>query len=139
MTVAESQQKVNLKASSNVVLIPHYWSFRGEYSQDKSEMGKFAWKLTNFIKRDGNVKIRRSSRENRMIRQRFRFKLGTHDNLYRDGKVARPSRRERLGSERRDSSERKEGEENDQHGGAIGHGRMSGIVGDDLNKMVLTT
>ncbi|GFT63923.1 hypothetical protein TNCV_2314111 [Trichonephila clavipes] len=27
----------------------------------------------------------------------------------------------------------------DQHGGAIGHGRMSGIVGDDLNKMVLTT
>ncbi|GFU41431.1 uncharacterized protein TNCV_2171841 [Trichonephila clavipes] len=35
ITVAESQQKVNLKASSNVVLIPQDWSFRGDYSQDK--------------------------------------------------------------------------------------------------------
>ncbi|GFW30654.1 retrovirus-related Pol polyprotein from transposon opus [Trichonephila clavipes] len=34
-TVAELQQKVNLKASSNMVLIPQHWSFRGEYSQDK--------------------------------------------------------------------------------------------------------
>ncbi|GFS66667.1 uncharacterized protein TNCV_229311 [Trichonephila clavipes] len=86
MTVAESQQKVNLKASSNMVLIPQHWSFRREYSQDKSGIGKLAWKLTDFIKRDGTVKIRRSSRENRMIRQRFRFKLRTHD-IYRDGKV----------------------------------------------------
>ncbi|GFU71718.1 hypothetical protein TNCV_4412921 [Trichonephila clavipes] len=43
--------------------------------------------MTDFIKRSGSVKIRQSSRENRMIRQRFRFKLGTHDNIYRDGKV----------------------------------------------------
>ncbi|GFS93393.1 retrovirus-related Pol polyprotein from transposon 412 [Trichonephila clavipes] len=45
-------------------------------------------------------------------------------------KVARPSRRERLGAERDRGR--------DQHGGAIGHETMSGIVGDDLNKMVLT-
>ncbi|GFU54605.1 hypothetical protein TNCV_2160781 [Trichonephila clavipes] len=47
------------------------------------------------------------------------------------GVVAWPSRRERLGAERDRGR--------DQQGGAIGHGRMSGIVGDDLNKMVLTT
>ncbi|GFY09779.1 uncharacterized protein TNCV_3697411 [Trichonephila clavipes] len=87
MTVTELQQKMNLKASSNMILIPQHWSFRGEYPQDKSEVGKLAWKLTDFIKRDGTVKIRRSSRENRMIRQRFRFKLRTYDNIYRDGKV----------------------------------------------------
>ncbi|GFX87536.1 uncharacterized protein TNCV_1330681 [Trichonephila clavipes] len=87
MTVAELQQKVNLKASSNMVLIPQHWSFRGEYSQDKSEMGKLACKLTDFIKRSGTVKIRRSSRENRMMRERVQFKLRTHDNIYRDRKV----------------------------------------------------
>ncbi|GFW48717.1 alpha-2 adrenergic receptor [Trichonephila clavipes] len=32
-----------------------------------------------------------------------------------------------------------EEEGGDQHGGAIGHGRMSGIVGEDSNKMVLIT
>ncbi|GFX32588.1 splicing factor 3B subunit 2 [Trichonephila clavipes] len=58
MTVAEIQQQVNLKASSNMVLIPQHWSFRGEYSEDESEMGKLAWKLPDFIKRDGAVKIR---------------------------------------------------------------------------------
>ncbi|GFY26474.1 uncharacterized protein TNCV_2878061 [Trichonephila clavipes] len=63
-TVAELQQKVNLKALSNMVLIPQDWSFRGEYSQDESEMEKLAWKLTDFIKRDGTVKIRQSSQEN---------------------------------------------------------------------------
>ncbi|GFS54622.1 uncharacterized protein TNCV_2749181 [Trichonephila clavipes] len=100
MTAAELQQKGNLKVSSNMVLIPQHWSFRGEHSQDKSGMGKLAWKLTDFIKRDGlawkltdfikrdgTVKIRRSSQESRMIRQRFRFKLRTHDNIYRDGKI----------------------------------------------------
>ncbi|GFU32445.1 uncharacterized protein TNCV_992131 [Trichonephila clavipes] len=87
MTVAESQQKVNLKASSNVVLIPQDWSFRGDYSQDKSEMGKFALKLTDLIKRDGTVNIRRSSRENRSTRKRVRLKLRPQDNIYRDGKV----------------------------------------------------
>ncbi|GFW32119.1 hypothetical protein TNCV_2601451 [Trichonephila clavipes] len=45
--------------------------------------------------------------------------------------VSRPSRRERLGAERDRGR--------DQHGGAIGHGRMSGIDGEDSNKMVLTT
>ncbi|GFW55475.1 uncharacterized protein TNCV_118591 [Trichonephila clavipes] len=78
MTVSKLQQKVNLKASSNMVLIPQHMSFRREYSQDKSQMGKFAWKLTNFIKRDGTVKIRRSSRENRMMRKRVRLKLRKH-------------------------------------------------------------
>ncbi|GFW16197.1 uncharacterized protein TNCV_4263621 [Trichonephila clavipes] len=87
MTVAELQENVNLKASSNMVLIPQHWSFRGEYLQDKSEMGKLARKLTDFIKRDGTVKIRRSSRKYRMIRKRFRLKLRTHDNIYWDGKV----------------------------------------------------
>ncbi|GFW94484.1 uncharacterized protein TNCV_2702051 [Trichonephila clavipes] len=123
--------KVNLKASSNMVLIPQHWSLRREYSQDKSGIGKLAWKLSDFIKRDGTVKIRRSSRENRSTRKRVRLKLRPQDNIYRDGKVARPSRRERLGVERDRGS--------DQHGGVIGHLRMSGIVGDDLNKMVLTT
>ncbi|GFX25194.1 uncharacterized protein TNCV_2753691 [Trichonephila clavipes] len=87
MTVAEVQQKVNLKASSNMVLIAQNWSFRVEYSQDNSEMGKLACKLTDFINRDGTVKIRQSSRENRMIRQRFLFKLRTLDNIYRYRKV----------------------------------------------------
>ncbi|GFX56288.1 uncharacterized protein TNCV_2242221 [Trichonephila clavipes] len=91
-TVAELQQKVNLKASSNMVLIPKHWSFRREYSQDKSGMGKLAWKLADFIKRDGTVKIRRSSRENRSTRKRFRLKLRTHDNIYRDRKVRRKTR-----------------------------------------------
>ncbi|GFU73194.1 uncharacterized protein TNCV_4118151 [Trichonephila clavipes] len=75
-----------------MVLIPQHWSFRGEYSQDKNEMGKLVWKLTDFIKRGGSVKIRRSSQENRMIRQRFRFKLRAHDNIYRDGIVLDESR-----------------------------------------------
>ncbi|GFW07349.1 uncharacterized protein TNCV_865211 [Trichonephila clavipes] len=55
MTVVELQQKVNLKASSNM--------------------------------RDGTVKIRRSSRENRSTRKRVRLKLRPEDNIYRDGKV----------------------------------------------------
>ncbi|GFU83747.1 uncharacterized protein TNCV_858261 [Trichonephila clavipes] len=91
-TFAELQQKVNLKASSNMVLIPKHWNFRREYSQDKSGMGKLAWKLADFIKRDGTVKIRRSSRENRSTRKRFRLKLRTHDNIYRDRKVRRKTR-----------------------------------------------
>ncbi|GFX62900.1 hypothetical protein TNCV_1099931 [Trichonephila clavipes] len=54
-----------------MVLIPQHWSFRHEYSQDKSGIGKLAWKRTYFIKRDGTVKIRRSSRENRKTRKCF--------------------------------------------------------------------
>ncbi|GFW21159.1 uncharacterized protein TNCV_2703971 [Trichonephila clavipes] len=86
-TVAELQQKVNLKASSNMVLIPQHWSLRREYSQDKSGIGKLAWKLSDFIKRDGTVNIRRSSPENRSTRKRVRLKLRPQDNIYRDGKV----------------------------------------------------
>ncbi|GFX64905.1 uncharacterized protein TNCV_450431 [Trichonephila clavipes] len=70
MTVAELQQNVNLKASSNMVLIPQHWNFRGENSQDESGIRKLAWKLTDFINRDGTVKIRRSSRENQSTRKR---------------------------------------------------------------------
>ncbi|GFT20473.1 retrovirus-related Pol polyprotein from transposon opus [Trichonephila clavipes] len=58
-----------------------------EYSQDKSGIGKLAWKLSDFIKRDGTVNIRRSSRENRSTRKRVRLKLRPQDNIYRDGQV----------------------------------------------------
>ncbi|GFV76632.1 uncharacterized protein TNCV_4728521 [Trichonephila clavipes] len=122
MIVAELQQKVNLKASSNMVLIPRHWSFRREYSQDKSGMGKHAWKPTDFINRAGTVKIRRSSPENRRTKKRVRLKLRTHDYIYPDGKVAWPSK------ERREER-RKEGGQ--QNGGAREHrehGRMSEIV-----------
>ncbi|GFY06875.1 uncharacterized protein TNCV_482791 [Trichonephila clavipes] len=70
-----------------MVLIPQHWSLRREYSQDKSGIRKLAWKLTNFIKRDGTVRIRRSSRENRSTRKRVRLKLRPQDNIYRDGNV----------------------------------------------------
>ncbi|GFX11720.1 cytochrome P450 3A7 [Trichonephila clavipes] len=86
-TVAELQQKVNLKASRNMVLIPQHWSLRREYSQDKSGIGKLAWKLSDFIKRDGTVRIRRSLRENRSTRKRVRLKLRPQDNIYLDGKA----------------------------------------------------
>ncbi|GFY55606.1 hypothetical protein TNIN_473471 [Trichonephila inaurata madagascariensis] len=45
MIVAKLQQKVNLKAPSNIVLIPQHWSFRREYSQDKRGREKLAWKF----------------------------------------------------------------------------------------------
>ncbi|GFU33146.1 hypothetical protein TNCV_4156661 [Trichonephila clavipes] len=51
MADAKLQQKVNLKASSNIVLVPLHWSFRPEYFQDRSGIGKLAWKLTDFIER----------------------------------------------------------------------------------------
>ncbi|GFY43378.1 uncharacterized protein TNIN_93381 [Trichonephila inaurata madagascariensis] len=88
MTVAKLQQTVGLKASSNMVFIPQNWSFRRECSQDKSRIGKLAWKLMDFIKRDGTIKIRRSSREreNCKTRKRVRLKLKTH-NISWDGKV----------------------------------------------------
>ncbi|GFY44886.1 uncharacterized protein TNIN_261451 [Trichonephila inaurata madagascariensis] len=88
MTVAKLQQTVGLKVSSNRALIPQHWRFRRECSQDKSGIGKLAWKLTGFIKRDGIMKMRRSSREreNQKSRKRVRFKLRTH-NFSRNGKV----------------------------------------------------
>ncbi|GFW14395.1 uncharacterized protein TNCV_3328081 [Trichonephila clavipes] len=48
MTIAKLQQTVDLKASSKIVLTPQHWRFRREYSQDKSGIGKLAWKLTDF-------------------------------------------------------------------------------------------
>ncbi|GFT87383.1 uncharacterized protein TNCV_413711 [Trichonephila clavipes] len=38
--------------------------------KDENNPGKLAWKLTDFIKRDGTVKIRQSSRENRSTRRK---------------------------------------------------------------------
>ncbi|GFV94499.1 uncharacterized protein TNCV_3047921 [Trichonephila clavipes] len=139
MTIAELQQKVNLKASNNMVLIPQHWSFRGEYSQDKNEMGKFAWKLTNFIKRDGTVKIRRSSRENRMIRKRVRLKLRTHDNIYGTGRWC-GHRGERKDGEKEEGSQQ-DGEKSTtwRSGRTCQNERNSDCVGEDRNKMVLTT
>ncbi|GFX01413.1 uncharacterized protein TNCV_1863871 [Trichonephila clavipes] len=89
MTAAKLQQTVDLKASSNIVLITEHWSFRGEYSQDKSGIGKLAWKLMDFIKQNSTMKIRRSSRERekQKTRKQVRLKLRTLNNISRDGKV----------------------------------------------------
>ncbi|GFX77494.1 hypothetical protein TNCV_4025441 [Trichonephila clavipes] len=48
MTVTKLQRKVNLKASSNIVLVPQHW--RREYSQGKRGREKLAGKLPDFIK-----------------------------------------------------------------------------------------
>ncbi|GFY57146.1 hypothetical protein TNIN_425471 [Trichonephila inaurata madagascariensis] len=48
-TVAELQQKVNFKASSNILLIPLHRSVKRKYSQDKGGIEKLAWKLPDFI------------------------------------------------------------------------------------------
>ncbi|GFY63751.1 hypothetical protein TNIN_341921 [Trichonephila inaurata madagascariensis] len=39
MSVTKLQRKVKLKASSNIVLVPQYWNFKREYSQDKRGIG----------------------------------------------------------------------------------------------------
>ncbi|GFY21666.1 uncharacterized protein TNCV_1168111 [Trichonephila clavipes] len=52
MTVAELQQKVNLKVSTNIILVPQHWCFKHKYSQDK----RVAWKLPDFIKQIGIMK-----------------------------------------------------------------------------------
>ncbi|GFW76174.1 splicing factor 3B subunit 2 [Trichonephila clavipes] len=86
MTVSKLQHKVNLKASRNIVLVPQHWSFERKYSQDKGGIEKLAWKLPDFIKRIGIMKVRQlfRERENRKItkiqmRKRLRLKLRTHD------------------------------------------------------------
>ncbi|GFS38979.1 hypothetical protein TNIN_404041 [Trichonephila inaurata madagascariensis] len=63
MTVTELQQKVNLKASSDIILMPQHWSFKRKYSQDKRGIGKLAWKLPDFLKRVGIMKVRQSLRK----------------------------------------------------------------------------
>ncbi|GFR24331.1 hypothetical protein TNCT_378791 [Trichonephila clavata] len=59
--VAELQQKVDLKASSNIILVSHHWCFKGK--QDKQGMEKPAWKLLDFIKRVGIMKMEQALRE----------------------------------------------------------------------------
>ncbi|GFX01211.1 hypothetical protein TNCV_4581771 [Trichonephila clavipes] len=49
ITIAKLQQKVNFKASSNIVLAPQHWSFKRKYSQNKSGIRKLVWKLADFI------------------------------------------------------------------------------------------
>ncbi|GFS55901.1 hypothetical protein TNIN_468751 [Trichonephila inaurata madagascariensis] len=85
-TVAKLQQKVNLKASTNIALVPQHRSFKRKYSQDKEGIEKLAWKLPDFIKRIG-MKVWQllRERENRkttkiQMRKRVRLKLRTHDN-----------------------------------------------------------
>ncbi|GFW38470.1 uncharacterized protein TNCV_4609771 [Trichonephila clavipes] len=87
MTVDKLQQKVNLKASSNIVLIPQHWDVRYEYSQDKRGE-KLAGKLPNFIKRTGVVKVRpllpeRDNCKTTKVkgRKQVRLKLKTYDTL----------------------------------------------------------
>ncbi|GFY52725.1 uncharacterized protein TNIN_147521 [Trichonephila inaurata madagascariensis] len=80
MTVAELQRKVNLKASRNIILIPQHWCFKRKYSQGKSGIGRLAWKLPDFIKRNGIMKVRRSMRESKVkMRKRVWLKLRTYD------------------------------------------------------------
>ncbi|GFW06156.1 hypothetical protein TNCV_36321 [Trichonephila clavipes] len=63
MSITKLQRKVNLKASNIIVLVPQYWSFKREYSQDKRGIGKLGWKLPDFIKRIGIGKVRQSLRK----------------------------------------------------------------------------
>ncbi|GFQ89763.1 putative splicing factor 3b subunit 2 [Trichonephila clavata] len=60
-TVAELQQKVNLKASSNIILVFHHWCFKGK--QDKQGIEKPAWKLHDCIKKIGIMKMGQALRE----------------------------------------------------------------------------
>ncbi|GFY40522.1 splicing factor 3B subunit [Trichonephila inaurata madagascariensis] len=74
----------SLKASNNIVIVPQYWSFKREYSQNKRGIGKLAWKLPGFIKRIGIGKVRQSLRDREdqettkvKMRKRVRLKLKT--------------------------------------------------------------
>ncbi|GFQ98013.1 hypothetical protein TNCT_155571 [Trichonephila clavata] len=60
-TVAKLQRKVNLKASSNIIFVLHRWSFKGE--QNRQGIEKSAWKLHDFIKRVGIMKMGQQLRE----------------------------------------------------------------------------
>ncbi|GFQ90759.1 splicing factor 3B subunit 2 [Trichonephila clavata] len=63
MIVAELQQKGNLKASSNIILLPHHWCFKRKYSQGKRGIEKPAWELPDFIKPVGTMKVRQALQE----------------------------------------------------------------------------
>ncbi|GFR27137.1 splicing factor 3B subunit 2 [Trichonephila clavata] len=63
-TVAELKQKVNLRASSNIILVLHLWCFKGEQDkQDKQGIEKPAWKLHDCIKQVGSMKMGQALRE----------------------------------------------------------------------------
>ncbi|GFR03191.1 splicing factor 3B subunit 2 [Trichonephila clavata] len=63
-TVAELQQKVNLKASTKIILVTHHWCFKGKQDkQDKQGIEKLAWKLHDCIKQIGIMKMRPALRE----------------------------------------------------------------------------
>ncbi|GFT34677.1 hypothetical protein TNCV_1536131 [Trichonephila clavipes] len=51
------EQTVDLKASSNMELIPQLWSFKREYSQDKRGRERLAWELLDFINQIDVVKV----------------------------------------------------------------------------------
>ncbi|GFY29981.1 hypothetical protein TNCV_4072941 [Trichonephila clavipes] len=57
---------------------------KGEQIQTRRQKWnrKLAWKPSDFIKRDGTVRIRQSLRENRSTRKRVRLKLRPQDNIY---------------------------------------------------------
>ncbi|GFV09855.1 hypothetical protein TNCV_2599091 [Trichonephila clavipes] len=93
MTVAKLQQKVNLKASSNMVLVPQHWSFKRD-SKDKRGIEKLAWKQPDFSNRVGIMKVRQSLQETEdqrtmkvKMKKGVRLKLRTHDKISRDGCV----------------------------------------------------
>ncbi|GFR02315.1 hypothetical protein TNCT_348081 [Trichonephila clavata] len=69
-TVAELQQKVNLKASSNIILVPHHWCLSlKQDKQDKQGIEKPAWKLLDFIKQVGVMKMGQALGEKEMIKR----------------------------------------------------------------------
>ncbi|GFT21595.1 hypothetical protein TNCV_2365991 [Trichonephila clavipes] len=64
--------------------------------------------------------------------------INTYSHSHKPWRGHREERDLQLNDATREMEEKRR-RERDQDGGAIGHGRMSGIDGDDLNKMVLTT
>ncbi|GFV48447.1 hypothetical protein TNCV_3027171 [Trichonephila clavipes] len=86
MTVAELQQKENLKVSSNIILWLHQWYFKHKYSQDKRVIEKLAWKMTDFFKPVGIMKVWQSLLERKdekatkiKMRKGVRLKLRKND------------------------------------------------------------
>ncbi|GFY59050.1 hypothetical protein TNIN_271611 [Trichonephila inaurata madagascariensis] len=82
MTVAKLQQTVDLKASSNMVLISQHWSLRRGYSQDKRGRERLAWELPDFINRIHVVMVQQllPGKDDRktikiQLRKRVRLKL----------------------------------------------------------------
>ncbi|GFQ82426.1 putative splicing factor 3b subunit 2 [Trichonephila clavata] len=63
-TVAELQQKVNLKASSNIIRVLHHWCFKGKQDkQDNKGIENPPGKLHDCIKQVGIMKMGQALRE----------------------------------------------------------------------------